>query len=131
MWCDNLAHNQGGLSQVTSPCKWFINNRSVTFERNPILFNCSQGFTRNFGISQPSWKSNAKNTKVFKQKVLQLAPVYPIHKVNLKFFWWVTWATILYAFFSIIKTRNERLFNERLFNLMKKMRKDYCWCIHH
>ena len=43
MWCDNLPRNRGRLSQVTSPY-----NHSVTFERNPILFNCSPEFTRNF-----------------------------------------------------------------------------------
>ena len=69
MWCDNLPRNRGRLSQVTSPYKLFINNHSVTFERNPILFNCSQEFSGNFGISQPSQKTAAKNTKVFKQKV--------------------------------------------------------------
>ena len=39
---------------VTSAYKLFINNHSVTFERNPILFNCSREFTQNLGISQPS-----------------------------------------------------------------------------
>ena len=82
MWCDNLPRNQGRLSQVTSPYELFINNHNVTFERNPVLFNCSQEFTRNFGISQPSWKSNAKNTKIFKRKVWQIAPVYPIYFAN-------------------------------------------------
>ena len=46
MWCDNLPRNRGRLSQVTSPYKVVINNHSVTFERNPILFNCSQEFTQ-------------------------------------------------------------------------------------
>ena len=54
MWCDNLFRDRGRLSQVTCPYKLFINNHSVMFERNPILLNCSRGFTRNFGISQPS-----------------------------------------------------------------------------
>ena len=49
-----LPRNRGKLSQVTSPYKFFINNHSVTFERNPILFYCSQEFTRNLSISQPS-----------------------------------------------------------------------------
>ena len=39
---------------VTGDLKVVINNHSVTIEGNPILFNCSQGITRNFGISQPS-----------------------------------------------------------------------------
>ena len=30
-----------------------INNHSVAIEGNAILFNCSQGLTHNFGISQP------------------------------------------------------------------------------
>ena len=30
--------------------KVVINNHSVTIEGNPILFNCSQGFTQSFGI---------------------------------------------------------------------------------
>ena len=35
--------------------KFFINNiNNVKIEGNPIFFNCSQGFTQNFGISQPS-----------------------------------------------------------------------------
>ena len=51
MWCDNLPRNRGRLSQVTSPYKLFINNHSVTIERNPILFNCSQEFTENFGTA--------------------------------------------------------------------------------
>ena len=42
MWCDNLPRNRGRLSQVTSPYKLFINDHSVTLERNPALFNCSQ-----------------------------------------------------------------------------------------
>ena len=64
---------------MTSPYKLFINKHSVTFERNPVLFNCSQEFTRNFGILQLSEKSNTKNTKIFKQNVWKLAPVYPTH----------------------------------------------------
>ena len=41
-------------SQVTVSYKLVIKNHSVTIEGIPILFNCSQGFTQNFGISQPS-----------------------------------------------------------------------------
>ena len=56
IWCDNLPRDWGRLLQVTSLYKLFIDNHSVTFERNSILFNfnCSQGFTRNFGTSQRS-----------------------------------------------------------------------------
>ena len=50
MWCDNLPRNRGWLSQVVSPYKLLINNHSVTFKRNPILINCSEEFTRNYGI---------------------------------------------------------------------------------
>ena len=39
---------RGKLSQVTFPYKLFINNYIFTIERNLILFNGSQGFTRNF-----------------------------------------------------------------------------------
>ena len=42
------------LSSVTFPYKVVIKNHSVTIEGNLILFNCSQGFTQKFGISQPS-----------------------------------------------------------------------------
>ena len=41
-------------SFVTFPYKVVINNHNVTIEGNPILFNYSQEFTQNFGISQPS-----------------------------------------------------------------------------
>ena len=53
MWCDNLPPLRGKLSQATFPYKAVINDHSVTIEGNPILFNCSQGFTQSFGISQP------------------------------------------------------------------------------
>ena len=33
---------------------YYLNNHSVMIEGNPILLNCSQGFTQNFDISQPS-----------------------------------------------------------------------------
>ena len=74
MWCDNLPRNRSRLSQVTFPYKLFINNYSVTF--------CSWAFTRNFGILQPSQILNAKNTKILKQNVWQLAPVYPTINSN-------------------------------------------------
>ena len=45
---------RGKLSQSTFPYKVVINNHSITIEGNLILFNCSEGFTQNFGISQPS-----------------------------------------------------------------------------
>ena len=77
MSCDNLPRLQGKLSQVTFLYKVVSNNCNVTIEGNPTLFNCSQGFTQNFAISQPSWILNAKNTKILKQNVWQLAPVYP------------------------------------------------------
>ena len=76
MWCDNLPRLRGKLSQVIFPYKVVINNHSITIEGNPVLFNCSQVFTQNFGISQPSQILNAKNTKILKQSVWQLAPVY-------------------------------------------------------
>ena len=79
MWCDNLPRLWGKLSRITFPYKVVINNHSVTIKGNPILFNCSQGFTQNFGISQPSYILNAKNTKTLKQNVRQLVPVYRIH----------------------------------------------------
>ena len=50
----NLPRNRCRLSQVTSPYKLFINNHSIKFEQNSLLFNSSQEFTRNVGISQPS-----------------------------------------------------------------------------
>ena len=46
---------------MTFPYKVVNNNHSVTIEENPILFNCTQGFTKKFGISQPSQILNAKN----------------------------------------------------------------------
>ena len=46
MWCGNLPRLRGKLSQATFPYKVVINNHSVTIEGNPILFNCSQGFTQ-------------------------------------------------------------------------------------
>ena len=36
MWCDTFLY------------KVVINNHCVTIEGNPILFNCSQGFTQNY-----------------------------------------------------------------------------------
>ena len=51
MWCDNLPRLWGKLSQVTFSYKVVIINHSVTIEGNSILFNCSQGFTQNFGMS--------------------------------------------------------------------------------
>ena len=57
------------VSQVTFPYEVVINNHSVTVEGNPILFNCSQGFTQNFGMSQPSQILNTKNIKILKQNV--------------------------------------------------------------
>ena len=54
---DRLYKTYGfhALDRLFDPAvQLFINNHSVTFTRNPILFNCSQGFTRNFGISQLS-----------------------------------------------------------------------------
>ena len=45
MWCDNLPRFGGKLPQVTFPYKVVIDNYSVTIEENPILFDCSQGFT--------------------------------------------------------------------------------------
>ena len=80
MKCDNLPWLRAKLSQVTFFYKVVINNPSVTIEGNPILLNCSQGFTQNVGISQPSWIFKAKNTKIFKQNVWQLAPDYPIYE---------------------------------------------------
>ena len=61
----NLATTQMSLPQrygvfsaiecgVTFPYKVVINDHSVTIKGNPILFICIQGFTQNFGISQPS-----------------------------------------------------------------------------
>ena len=38
-------------SQVIFPYKLVIKNHSVTIEGNPILFNCSQGFTQNWHIT--------------------------------------------------------------------------------
>ena len=77
MWCDNLPQWRGKLSQVTFPYKVGINNRSVMIEENSIILNFTQGFTQNFGLPQPSQILNAKNTKILKQNVWQLAPVYP------------------------------------------------------
>ena len=77
MWCDNSPRLREKLSQVTFPYKVVINNHTVKIEENPILFNSSQGFAQNFGISHPSWMLNAKNTKILKQNVWQPAPVYP------------------------------------------------------
>ena len=57
------------LSQMTFPHKVVINNHSVTIKGNPILFNCSQGFTQNLGILQPSEILDAKNTIILKQNV--------------------------------------------------------------
>ena len=37
-----------------APVTGKVNNHSVTIEGNPILFNCRQGFTQNFRVSQPS-----------------------------------------------------------------------------
>ena len=76
-YCPNYGPSSH-RSQVPSPYKLFINNHSVTIDQNPILFNFSQEFTRNFGIWQPSSILNAKHKKIFKQNVWQLAPVWPI-----------------------------------------------------
>ena len=54
MWYNNWPRLQGKLSQVIFPYKVVINNHSVTIEGSPILFNCSRGFSQNFGISQHS-----------------------------------------------------------------------------
>ena len=54
MCCDNLPRLQEKLPLVTFPYKVVIKNYSVTIEKNPILSNCSQGFTQNFDISQSS-----------------------------------------------------------------------------
>ena len=62
--------------------KVVIDNHSVMIKGNSILFNCSQGFTQNFSISQPSWILNEKNSKILKQNVGQLAPVYPTSPVH-------------------------------------------------
>ena len=60
-----LAPVTGKVSQVSFPYKVVINNYNVTIEANPILLNCSQGFTQNFGLSkywmqkiQKSWNKN-------------------------------------------------------------------------
>ena len=79
MWCNNLLRLRGKLPQVTFPYKVVINNHSVMIEGNPIFSNCSQGFTQNFGIWQPSYILNAKNTKILKQNVWQLALIYPTY----------------------------------------------------
>ena len=54
IWCDNLPRIRGKFSQVTFPYEVVIENHSVMIEENLILFNCSQEFTQNFGISEPS-----------------------------------------------------------------------------
>ena len=72
MWCDNLPRNRGNrgkLLQVKFPFNLLINYHSVTIDRNPILFNCGQGFYRNFGISA---FMNIEYEKYKKQNVSQL-----------------------------------------------------------
>ena len=68
--------------------KVVINNLSVTIEGNPILFNCSQGFTQNFGISQPSSILDAKNTRILEKKCVTTSPglsyIKNIHRDNLR-----------------------------------------------
>ena len=49
--------------QLTFPYNVVINNHSVTIEGNLILFNGSQGFTQNFGISQHCKKYKNLETK--------------------------------------------------------------------
>ena len=51
MFCDNLPQLRRKLPQVTFPYKVDINNHSITIEKNPVLFNCSQGFAQNFGTA--------------------------------------------------------------------------------
>ena len=51
-----------------------------TIKGNPMSFNCSQGFTQNLGMSQSFLILNAKNTKILKQNMWQLAPVYPTNR---------------------------------------------------
>ena len=72
--CDNLPQLRGKLSPstLTFPYKVVINPHSVTIEGNVILLNCSQEFTRNFGVSKPSWILSAKNTKILKQNYHQI-----------------------------------------------------------
>ena len=88
MWCDNLPRNRGRLSQVTSPYKLFINNHSVTFDRNPVLYNCSQEFTRNFDITAFLKIKRAKY-KNLQTKSVTISPGLPYTKysLNLTFGW--------------------------------------------
>ena len=75
MWCNNLPHNRGRLSQVTSPYKLFINNHTVTFEWNPILFNCNQEFIRNFGLSCTAFlKTEREKYKSLQTKSVTTSP---------------------------------------------------------
>ena len=50
MSCYNLPRLPKKCSKVTVPYKVAINNHTVTISEIPILFNCSQEFTQNFGI---------------------------------------------------------------------------------
>ena len=68
MRCDNLPQLWEKFSQVTFPYKMVIKNHSVKIKGNPILFNCIQGFTQNFGIHkywmqkiQKSWNKICDN----------------------------------------------------------------------
>ena len=81
MWCDNLPRKRGRLSQLTSPYKLFINNHSVTFERNPILFNGSQEFTQNFGTA--FLKIKRERYKSLQTKSVTTSSVYPIRRIYL------------------------------------------------
>ena len=83
MWCNNLPRRRGRLSQVTSPYKLFINNHSVTFERNPVLFNCSQEFTRNFSISHTAFlKIKREKYKTLQTKSVTTSPGLPFKICN-------------------------------------------------
>ena len=56
----------------TFPYKVVINNHSVTIEGNLIFFNCSQGFTQNFGLPKYWIKKIPKSWN----KMWQPASVY-------------------------------------------------------
>ena len=50
----NLQSVRRKPNYYTSVAKVDMKFSPYRIEGNPILFNCSQGFTQNFGISQPS-----------------------------------------------------------------------------
>ena len=55
---------------------------SRTTEENPILFNCSQGFTQNFDISQTILNIECKKYKNLETKSVTTGPGLPYSKGN-------------------------------------------------